>query len=29
TSLVIAPLMVIFVLFQRQFIESFAKSGLK
>ena len=29
TCIVIAPLLVIFLLFQRQFIESFAKSGLK
>lgn len=29
TCIVIAPLLVIFLLFQRQFIESFAKSGIK
>lgn len=29
TCIVIAPLLVIFLLFQRQFIESFAKSGVK
>ena len=29
TCLVIAPLLVIFLVFQRQFIESFAKSGIK
>ncbi|HEX3017783.1 MAG TPA: carbohydrate ABC transporter permease [Caproicibacter sp.] len=29
TCVVIAPLLIIFLVFQRQFIESFAKSGLK
>lgn len=29
TSIVIAPLLIIFLLFQRQFIESFARSGMK
>ncbi|MGB1286205.1 MAG: carbohydrate ABC transporter permease, partial [Aggregatilineales bacterium] len=29
TLIVIAPLMILFVLFQRRFIESFASSGIK
>jgi sn-glycerol 3-phosphate transport system permease protein len=29
TMLVIAPLVILFVLFQRRFIESFASSGIK
>ncbi len=29
TTMVVAPLFVVFLLFQRQFMESFAKSGLK
>ncbi|PJF26344.1 MAG: carbohydrate ABC transporter permease, partial [Phototrophicales bacterium] len=29
TLLVIAPLVILFIFFQRRFIESFARSGLK